>query len=486
MQYDVLLTYPKEKINLFHSMIPMGLASIGAVLEDRHYSVKCIDFNFYHGDFRRDLHRLKPKIVGIGGTTPTRRGSFLTAVIVKDEMPDVPVVFGGPHATFTADDTLKHVEHIDYVVRGEGEYSFLQLADLTTGRRSIKPDRVPGISYRKDGRIEHTRAKRIDNLDSLPLPARHLFSDHYHIKLDISDKEAEFLMTSRGCSHVCTFCVAARMFPGGVRYRSIPSVQKEIETILSKKDIGALKIFDSTFTVSREHVLEFCRMIKPYRLLWECEIRADTVDYDLLRIMKEAGCAYVDIGLETTEPSILRDLKKNITPGQVQNVLDWCKKLDIRTKVFFIFGHFGQSYESCKRDIQFLINHRDKIDLFSTSIGMKIFPGTAIEKKAREAGLIPKRFSWTTWRPPKWNYLLGDVTDVMFLIQEQLNHIDLFRILIQLLAFRIVGNPEHIKNVLILNIKKLFIKLKIRLSYKLYALKSLQRKASVNLGRIQE
>ena len=99
-------------------------------------------------------------------------------------------------------------------------------------------------------------------------------------------------MTSRGCSHACTFCVATRMFPGGVRYRSMVHVQNEIERILTYKNIGALKIFDSTFTVSREHVLQFCQMIKPYRLLWECEIRADTVDFDLLRIMKEAGCCY--------------------------------------------------------------------------------------------------------------------------------------------------------------------------------------------------
>ncbi|MDO5576176.1 MAG: cobalamin-dependent protein [Fibrobacter sp.] len=110
---DVLLTYPAEKFNIFEYMIPLGLASLGSVLEKNGYSVKIIDFARYRGDFQRDLSKLRPSVVGIGGTTATRKGSFLTARLVKKIFPDIPVVYGGNHASFAAEDTLRHVPYID-------------------------------------------------------------------------------------------------------------------------------------------------------------------------------------------------------------------------------------------------------------------------------------------------------------------------------------------------------------------------------------
>lgn len=124
MNFDVLLTYPKEKVNAFYNMIPLGLANIAGLLEQNNFTIKIVDFNFYKGDFRRDLKKWNPKIIGIGGTTATRKGSFLTAKLTKKVLPDVPIVYGGVHATFTAKDTLKNVAEIDYIVRGEGEFTF--------------------------------------------------------------------------------------------------------------------------------------------------------------------------------------------------------------------------------------------------------------------------------------------------------------------------------------------------------------------------
>jgi anaerobic magnesium-protoporphyrin IX monomethyl ester cyclase len=142
---DVLLTYPSDPVRLFDSMVPLGLASIAAVLEANSYKVKVIDFNHYKGDYRKDLRAWQPKIVGIGGTTATRRGSFLTARLTKEVLPSVPVVYGGPHASFTARDTLTHVLEIDYVVKGEGEYPFLALCDHFAGHQPIELGAIKGL-----------------------------------------------------------------------------------------------------------------------------------------------------------------------------------------------------------------------------------------------------------------------------------------------------------------------------------------------------
>jgi len=191
---DVLLAYPRERMHVFESMIPLGLASVGAVLEQRGYRVRIVDFAFYARDFRRDLRRWNPRVVGIGGTTATRAGSFLTACLVKEVMPHVPVVYGGVHASFAAEDTLSNVPQIDYVVCGEGEFAFAGLCDRLIRGEGPDPSETAGVSLRSETGYVHNKPQRIDDLDALPLPARHLFGDHYRMTLDFLGTPAEFLI----------------------------------------------------------------------------------------------------------------------------------------------------------------------------------------------------------------------------------------------------------------------------------------------------
>ena len=424
---DVLLTYPADPVRLFDSMVPLGLASIAAVLEANSYKVKVIDFNHYKGDYRRDLRTWQPKIVGIGGTTATRRGSFLTARLTKEVLPYATTVYGGPHASFTARDTLTHVLEIDYVVRGEGEYPFLALCDHLIKHLPVEPGTIQGLCFRTENDIAENQCVRIDDLDGLPLPARHLFPGPYDCKLDINNLDAEFLLTSRGCPAHCTFCCASRMFAGGVRYRSMEHIKPEIDWLLKEKRMQALKLFDSTFTASPEHVEAFCDLIGPYDLLWECEVRADTLDLRMLRTMKKAGCAYINVGLETANRAIMAKTAKNITTEQVEQCLSWCREVGIKTKVFMIFGHAGQTFGECKQDIAYINNHRDMIDFFATTVGMRVYPGTPLETMLKKNQSIAADFSWARYKSPLKNLLLFEVGDVLILDQPGLDFIKLFR-----------------------------------------------------------
>jgi len=464
-KFDILLTYPKENVNAFYYMIPLGIACIAAVLEQNNFSVKVIDFNFYHNDFRRDLKKWNPKIIGIGGTTGTRLGSFKTAKICKEILSDVPVVYGGPHATFTAEDTLQNIKEIDFIIKSEGEFPFLYLAEMYVRKKKINLNDIAGISYRKDEKMIQNPIQRIKNLDSLPLPARHLFKGKYKIKLDYLGLEADFLITSRGCPFSCDFCSATKMFPGGIRFRSIKHIKKEIDFILSHKKIKALKIFDSTFTASRKHVIDFCKMIKSYNLLWECEVRADTVDRELLKIMKDAGCSYIDIGLETTDRKILDSINKSISIKQVESIFYWCKEIDIKTKVFFTFGHLGQTYQSCLNDVSYIRKNKDKIDFFATTVGMRIYPGTSLEEKARIAGLIPQNFSWVKFKAPIWKFLLFEFENQFILNQEQLNYRRLSFIVLKLISNGTVGSIGFIRELFLLNCYKLLMQFLMEFKY---------------------
>lgn len=424
-QYDVLLTYPAENVRLFESMIPLGIASIAAVLEENSFSVKIVDFNHYKGDYRRDLAIWQPKIIGIGGTTPTRAGSFLTARLSKITLPHIPVVYGGIHASFTARDTLEHITHIDYIVKGEAEFTFLSLCKHFVNKEPINIFSLEGLCYRENQTIIENKHARIQNLETIPNPARHLFNYSYTMTMDFFNIKSDYIMTSRGCPAGCSFCSASRMFPGGVRLRPMPHVKNEIDKLLSTKDIEGLKIFDSTFTANRNHVLEFCNMIRPYKILWECEIRADTVDLSLLSQMKNAGCCYINMGLETINEKLLERIGKNIKVKQVEDVLVWCRKLDIKTKVFFTFGHIGQTYNDCREDIFYIHKNKKAIDFYATTIGMRVYPGTLLEKRLVKNSIIPKGFSWATYKSPLKNWILLEPSDVMLLDQKQLS---LFRL----------------------------------------------------------
>ncbi len=470
-QYDVILMYPREKISAFYYMMPLGLVSIASVLQQNGITVKILDFNFYSSDIRSDLLRWKPSVIGIGGTTGTRKGSFKLAEVCKKVLPETLVVYGGIHATFTAEDTLKNIPEIDYVIKGEGEFSFLEFVEIALARKQTDLTQIPGLSYRAGVKIIHNEPVRIDDLNSLPIPARDLCEGNYKIKLDYLGYEADFLMTSRGCPFSCDFCAASRMFPGGIRYKSIPLIKLEIDRILSIKKIKALKIFDSTFTASRQHVLDFCKMIKPYNLMWECEIRVDTVDFDLLKSMKDAGCCYVDIGMETSDEKILRSIFKFITVKQVEEVLSHCNQLGIKAKVFFTFGHLGQSFQSCLNDVNYIKRNKNKIDFFATTVGLRIYPGTQLEKKAVNAGIISDKFSWAKYTPSPWRKLVFEFEDQQILIQKHLGYLRLHIIIWKLVLNGTVGSWNFIFELLIINLRKLISNIFRFLKFTFYKLR---------------
>jgi anaerobic magnesium-protoporphyrin IX monomethyl ester cyclase len=455
-KYDIVIAYPSEKIRIFDTMIPLGIASIIAILQKNGYSVRFVDFNHYNGDFQSDLLKWSPKIIGIGGTTPTRSESFKILKMAKEALPDIPTVYGGVHATFTAKDTLQHVREIDFVLKGEGEWTFLEMCNRFVRKQNVDLLRLPGFCCRQNGHILENPIARIDDLDALPVPVRELEDIGYTLKMDFCGLEADFIMTSRGCPGRCVFCSASAMFPGGFRFRSMDKVQAELEQIFyRKKGIRGLKIFDSTFTASHEHVINFCKMIKPYGLAWECEIRADTVDYSLLKGMKEAGCYYVDIGLESSNIRLLRSLGKNISLQQVEDTLDWCNALNIKTKLFMIFGLLDQTLADCMEDVQYLKNRKDKIDLFATTFGLRIYPGTAIERRLIKRGILPKDFSWAKFKPSRKNWLLLEFGNTYILKQPHLSFFKLLRVGFLLLKQNTLLSNEHILKLLTQNVRNL-------------------------------
>jgi radical SAM superfamily enzyme YgiQ (UPF0313 family) len=455
---DVLLIYPADGLRFFQSMVPLGMLSIATVIKEAGFSVRMIDMNHYRGNLSKDLREWKPAIVGIGGTTPSRIKSFRIAGKVKAASPETVVVYGGVNASFTAREVLENIPEIDYIIMGEGELSFRAFCDSLLRQSADKLQTIDGLAYRSEKGIILNPSKRISDLAALPFPDRDLLPGDYRLDMDFIPGIAEPLITSRGFPAICNFCSASRMFPGGVRYRPMDQVGKEIAYMMERRKFQGLKVFDSTFTAGREHVLNFCTTVKPFNLQWECEIRADTVDYELLKTMKEAGCYYVNMGLESSDADRLKKIAKGISTDQALKVMEDCRELGILIKVFFTFGHPGQTFKECKKDIQFIKKHRKHIDFYAVTPGLKVYPGTKLEKEARESGFLPPNFSWITSRPSLGNLLLLETSNTFILFQKGLGPLRLAQIVFILLVSGLYSTPEFMVRMIRENLKFLFRK----------------------------
>jgi anaerobic magnesium-protoporphyrin IX monomethyl ester cyclase len=442
---DILLTYPHDGLRFFQSMMPIGLVSIGTVLKHAGYKVALIDFNHYSNDFQRQVKALSPKIIGIGGTTASRRASFLTARLTKKALPNATVVYGGINATFTAAEALSKIPEFDYVIKGEGELSFLRLCESLIRRVPDDLNSIPGLCWRSEEQIMENPASRIDDLSILPIPDRDLLGDNYSQEMEFLNGFGDFIMTSRGCPAACNFCSASRMFPGGIRLRPIDAVMDEIEYLLKRKNLAGIKLFDSTFTADRNHVERFCTRIKKFAIPWECEIRADTVDESLLRLMKESGCYYINVGMETSHQHHLKHIAKGISPNQVLTTLALCKKIGIHSKVFFTFGHMGQTFNECLQDIEFIETNKQNIDFFAVTVGMRVYPGTRLERESREMDIFDSRFSWVKNARNLKNLLIFEPADIPILFQKQLGPFNLFAILALLFLKKFIGTPMYLR-----------------------------------------
>jgi anaerobic magnesium-protoporphyrin IX monomethyl ester cyclase len=438
---DILLVNPKEEGAFFEKMPPLGLAYIAAVLEKQDYSVRIVDFEVEDGTIQDWLDEYQPKYLGISGTSHTRFESFRLAKEAKLYSPDIVTIYGGVHATFTGLSTLQYIKEIDYVVCGEGENTIIKLL----GQLAIEkePKEVRGICFRKSGDIlETVAADRVQPLDSLPRPAYHrLNMERYSLDMEFLGKKGISLLTSRGCYANCTFCSASKMFGHQVTTHSASRMLDEIEFLFNTYGYQGVKLFDSTFTMKRDHVYEFCDEIQRRKIdfPWECEIRVGTVDRDMLEKMRHAGCYYVNFGVESASQRVLNLMRKGITVEQAEDVLHLCKDAGVRTKVFFSFGHIGETMDDVDKTFRFIDKHEKEITTLASGAGVRIYPGTYLETYAREKELLAREFDWSLPYDDDRLERILQTRSIPVLAQPQMGFDDLERVAVQIYRRKFKG-----------------------------------------------
>ena len=382
----------------------LGLGYLAAYLETHGVECGILDAHALRlklSDIHKYLRESRPDVVGVTFTTENRFVGFDAVKAIRAALPDAIITAGGPHVSAAADDTLRHLPELDFIIRGEGEESLLQLVRQIEFGGGLES--VSGLSYRMDGDVANNPlGDFIPDLDTLPFPARHLMPmDKYRYTVEIPGKgkvKALNIMTSRGCPFDCSFCASPRMWGRRYRSRSPENVLAEIDELVNKYGAKALWIFDDTFTVERKRTIAICEgMIERFPgINWLCEIRVDTVDRELLALMQKAGCFCVAFGVESGSQRIIDEsIGKRIEIEQVRQVVSWCRELKLQYNPFMILSHPGETEEDARETMRFIREWKTDGAPVSLAI-MHIYPGTRIETIAREKGILQKDFSWAS------------------------------------------------------------------------------------------
>ena len=380
------LTTLQERKNLVLSP-PLGLLYIAAVLEKEGYSCRVIDMESSLSSRSRLAHVLEKDeapVVGIGLCTPAFGSALESAQTVKQCFPDATVICGGAHSTLKSEEVLGHPV-FDIAVRGEGEHTMVELVRyLLEGKGDLKD--VTGITYRTDNTIQMTPDRPfIEELDSIPFPARHLVDIDQYIY-------GGSLISGRGCQHRCIFCAAGPLSGYRYRVRSPENVVEEMDHIHTVYRLTDFVFVDDCLTAFPERTHNLCRLLKEMEFspTWTCESRVNTVTPELLKDMADAGCVRIQFGCESGSDPILKSIKKGITVEQIEKAVSWTTQNGIMAICSFIIGHpedtretVQQTIDLCQRLLQ--IGGEDNV-IFQFMLAVPL-PGTELYQKMDEYGV---------------------------------------------------------------------------------------------------
>jgi anaerobic magnesium-protoporphyrin IX monomethyl ester cyclase len=312
---------------------------------------------------------------------------------------------GGVHASILFENILKMNPAIVAIVIGEGEISLLEIAQRTQRGEPLSED-IKGIAFRRNSKIVFTgQPELIKNLDDLPMTAHHLydidalcwnndFNPLKNIAMKFILKDSSFapkmwyMNTSRGCLGSCHFCTGNRVWQGGWRARSPKLVVDEMEYLHRRFGVNLISFFDSCFITNRKRVKEICEELlkRELKIYWICLTRVDNVnDFEMLRIMRKAGCLGICLGIESGSPTILQNISKKCDITQAKNVIQMTKKAGINAFTFYIVGNFGETDQTIRETIDFI--KEVKSDIISVGYNI-VFPGTELYEIAKSRGWI--------------------------------------------------------------------------------------------------
>jgi radical SAM superfamily enzyme YgiQ (UPF0313 family) len=377
------------------AMPPLSLLSIGAVLENEGFNVVVMDAHLKalsEDEVKKEIEAIGPAIVGITMMTATAIVSHRIAQLVKEVDPKTTVVVGGVHPDALPDETLRN-RAIDYVVRGDGEYTMLEICQ---GR---PVDEIQGLSHRRDGRPVHNPDRAIlMDLNELPPYAYHLIAmgEYYPAAGAYRRLPAINMLMTRGCPGKCIFCNSAET---KLRTRDARRVVDEIKHLRDTYGIREIQFYDDTFTVMKKNALHFCELMAEENVGvgFSCFARTDCFSPKMAKALKAAGCHQVMFGVESGSQQILKTLRKDIDLERTRQAVQEAKDAGIEVRAAFVFGTPGETHHTIQETADYAMSLDPDLAIYNITTP---YPGTQFYHWAEENDRLKTR-DW-------WDYELGE------------------------------------------------------------------------------
>ncbi len=326
----------------------------------------------------------------------------LVGNICKRINPNTKVVFGGPDPSVRYEYLLDN-NYCDFCVVGEGEITFYEF--VKKFNENISLEEINGLAYKMNGKINYRPREFINKLDSLPFPAYEFikpsdyYRNHYFYNMrSLLKKNSLPIITSRGCPYGCIFCSVHLHMGHEFRWHTPEYVINHLKYCINNFQVNRFHFEDDNISLNKERFENILDKIIQERLKIEWDapngIRADTLNNDLLKKMKLAGCRGLSIGIESGSQSVLnRLIKKDTSLTKIIEVVEHCNKLKIKLLAFYIIGFPGETKENIKETIDLALSLLSQFNVNPALLFAVPLYGTQLYNICVEEGLIPKKLS---------------------------------------------------------------------------------------------
>lgn len=375
---------PLEDLHTIALRPPMDLLYMGGSLETIGVECRIMDFpaqNLTWDDFEHELRSFKPDALILSITTPTLKDDMVAARKAKEINPEIMTISKGAHYKYLDVPAMQEYPSLDLVMRGEYEETVKELAQ---GRPL---EEIEGITYRNGEEIKQNSDRGfIKDIDTIPFPARHLIDNSPYIRPDIGELQTT-IVTSRGCPFPCVYCLAGEVSGKATRNRSPENVIAELKECIEKHGIRDFLFRSDLFTANKRWVISLCKAIQEEGLdiRWSCNSRADTLNAEMAKEMKAAGCWLISFGVESGDPEMLEKMRKQIEFEKIEPCIKLCRQYGIKSSVYFLIGLPWENRESFERTKRFARQlDPDFIEYFYSYP----FYGTEFYREAVKEGLL--------------------------------------------------------------------------------------------------
>lgn len=387
-----LIQLPNPQLNEPKMYFPLGILYIAAVLEEAGHDARVVDLrdesisldHFENSDF-----------FGITATTAEIRYAKSLSKMLKDRYPKSVTILGGAHATHLPNSCI---DAFDCVVQGEGEKAILEIV--------------------QEGKSGVIFSEEIEDLDSIPFPARHLIPPETFISESLfagsrygKSPPATTLIGTRGCPFSCAFCPN---LPVKVRYRSPGNISSEIRDMIKKYGCKHFRFEDDNFTLNKEHLIKVCGELGPLNIHYKCHTRSALLDEEMCESLVNSGCKEMGLGVETADDYVLKLVNKKESVEDHFRAISLIKKFGMRAKVYWMVGLPGETWETIEKNKDFM--RRAKPDKWTLST-FTPYPGCDIWKQPDRYGVKILTLDWDKY----WNFPDSSVIETDVASNNELN-----------------------------------------------------------------